>query len=99
VYHRGPLAKPAYQAHLLLRIGFRMTPDSPTPRPRVTRPYRDRRSAGHRPPAPPETLTHQAIGAVRFAQSLLNLSRPGIERQVAGLKTRRSSPDDDADEH
>jgi hypothetical protein len=50
---------------------------------------------GLRPPETAGTTPNQAIGAVRFAQSLLHLSRTSIELQAAGLKTRRTSPDDD----
>lgn len=46
-------------------------------------------------PEPTEATPHQDIGAVRFARSLLHLSRPRIELQAAGLKARRTSPDDD----
>lgn len=72
-----------------------MAPDTITPRPRTTRANRDRRWVGPRPPETAETIPYQGINAVRFAQSLLHLSRPRIELQVAGLKTRRTSPDDD----
>jgi len=41
-----------------------------------------------------EATLHQGIGAMRFAQSLLHLSRSRIELQAAGLKAR-TSPDDD----
>jgi hypothetical protein len=34
------------------------------------------------------------VSVARFAQALLNLNRPSIERQAAGL-TARTSPDDD----
>jgi hypothetical protein len=48
---------------------------------------------GPRRPETPELS--QGVGVVRFAQSLLHLSRPRIELQAAGLRARRSSPDDD----
>jgi hypothetical protein len=48
-----------------------------------------------RPPDPAVTIPHPGIGAARFAQSLLRLSRPSIERQVARLKARRTFPGDD----
>ena len=70
-----------------------MVPDTITPRPR-TRGSRERPCVG-RPPEPTEAAPHQGIGAVRFAQSLLHLTRSRIELQVAGLKARRASPDDD----
>ena len=72
-----------------------MPPDTITPRPRTTRASRDRRWVGPRPPETVETIPYQGINAVRFAQSLLQMSRPRIELQAAGLKTRRTSPDDD----
>lgn len=72
-----------------------MAPDTITPRHRATRTSRDRRPVGLRPPETAETIPDQSIGAVRFAQSLLHLSRASIELQAAGLKTQRTSPDDD----
>jgi hypothetical protein len=50
---------------------------------------------GLRPPETAETIPDQGISAVRFAQSLLDLSRASIELQAAGLRARRTSPDDD----
>lgn len=71
-----------------------MAPDTITPRPRATRASRDRRCVG-RPTEPTEAAAPQGTGAIRFAQSLLHLSRSRIEFQAAGLKARRTSPDDD----
>ena len=70
-----------------------MAPDTVTPR-RSNRATRERRCVG-RPPEPIETAAHPGTGAMRFAQSLLHLSRARIELQAAGLRTRRTSPDDD----
>ncbi len=47
------------------------------------------------PPETAETTAEQCSSAVRFALSLVHLSRPRIELQAIGLKTRRASPDDD----
>lgn len=69
-----------------------MAPDTLTP-PRRT--SRDRRPIGPRlPEAASIPVPRQAVSVARFAQSLLELSRPSIERQVTGLKAR-TSPDDD----
>lgn len=72
-----------------------MAPDTVTPSPRVTRASRDRRWVGPPPSEPTEATLRQGIGAMRFARSLLHLSRSRIELQAAGLKARRTSPDDD----
>ncbi len=72
-----------------------MAPDTVTPRPRATRTGGDRRPVGLPSPETAGTIGEPGTGAVRFAQSLLHLSRTGIERQAAGLRARRTSPDDD----
>jgi hypothetical protein len=70
-----------------------MAPDHATPGPRIRRTHRDRRQVGCRPPETAESIRQGT--AVRFAQSLLHLSRPSIEHRVAELRARRISPDDD----
>jgi hypothetical protein len=72
-----------------------MAPETTSPSPRTTRANRERRWAGHRPPETAETIADQCLAAVRFAQSLLHLSRPRIELHAVWLETRRASPDDD----
>ena len=72
-----------------------MPPDTVTPSPGTVRSSRDRRRAGTRPPETAATISHQGVGAARFAQSLLHLSRPNIGHLVARLNARRTSPDDD----
>ena len=69
-----------------------MAPDTVTPPPRTSR---DRRRICPSPSEPAVTISHPGIGAVRFAQSLLHLSRPSIERLVAQLKARRTFSGDD----
>ena len=64
-----------------------------TPGPRTSRAYRDRRQVGSRSPETAESVPKGK--AVRFAQSLLHLSRLSIEHRVAELRDRRISPDDD----
>ncbi len=72
-----------------------MEPDTLTPRHRATRTGGERRPVGLRPPETAGAIVEQGSGAVRFAQSLLHLSRTGIEGQAAGLRARRTAPDDD----
>jgi hypothetical protein len=72
-----------------------MAPDTDTPRRRTTRASRDRRWAGPGQPKTAEAISHQRIDAARFNQSLLHMSRPKIELQAAGLRTRGASPGDD----
>lgn len=72
-----------------------MAPDTATPPPGTSRTSQDRRRVRPRPPEPAVTIPHPGIGAARFAQSLLHLNRPSIERQVARLRARRTFPGDD----
>ena len=72
-----------------------MAPDTDTRRHRTTRGSRDRRWAGPGQPKMAEGISHQHIDAARFTQSLLHMSRPRIELQAAGLRTRGTSPGDD----
>jgi hypothetical protein len=72
-----------------------MAPDPTSPRPRTSPASRQRRCAGPRPAQAPDTIPGKGISALRFTQSLLHLSRVRIELHAAGLKARRSSPDDD----
>jgi hypothetical protein len=72
-----------------------MAHDTATPRPRTTRANRDRRREGSHFPETAAAIPGQGISAVRFARSLLQLSRSRLEHQAAGLKTRRASPEDD----
>ena len=46
-------------------------------------------------PETAERIPEQGISGARFAQSLLHLSGPRIERQAVGLKKRSTSPDHD----
>ena len=72
-----------------------MPPDTVTPSPGTVRSSRPRRRVGPRPPETAARISQQRVGAARFAQSLLHLSRPSIERLVARLGARRTSADDD----
>ncbi|MGH9281709.1 MAG: hypothetical protein ACRD0S_02100 [Acidimicrobiales bacterium] len=72
-----------------------MAPETVTSRPRTTRASRDRRGESPRQPETADTTPGEAIGVVRFTQALLHMTRPRIELQVAGLRARRTSPDDD----
>jgi hypothetical protein len=72
-----------------------MPPDTVTPRLRTAR-AKPRSATGR--PRPPETASPSPvprISAIRFARSLLQLSRPRIERQAADLEIRRSAAEDD----
>jgi hypothetical protein len=72
-----------------------MPPDTVTPTPGTVRTNRTRRRMVPRPPDPAASISRQRVGAARFAQSLLHLGRPSIERLVAQLDARRTSADDD----
>lgn len=72
-----------------------MAPDTDTPHGRTTRPSQDRRRVGPGQPETSETVISPGIRVIRFSQSLLHMSRARIEVQAAGLKARRTSPDDD----
>ena len=72
-----------------------MGPDTLTPSFGSIRTSRDRRPVGPRPPeAASIPVPRQAVSVARFAQALLDMDRPSIERQAARL-TARTSPDDD----
>ena len=72
-----------------------MARDTISPRPGTNPASRQRGCAGPGPAQAPATIPGQGISALRFTQSLLHLSRARIELHAAGLKARRSSPDDD----
>jgi hypothetical protein len=68
-----------------------MAPDTVTPRLRTAN--RDRCRLGL--PQPGAPIPHQGISAVRFAQSLLHMSRARIDLQAAALEAQRTAPGDD----
>jgi hypothetical protein len=72
-----------------------MAPDADTRRRRTSRASPDRRWAGPGQSKRFEATSHERIDAARFTQSLLYMSRPRIELQAAGLRTRGTSPGDD----
>lgn len=72
-----------------------MAPDISTPRLRATRDKRRSAAGRPRPPETAATLPVPRISAVRFARSLLALSRSRIGRQAAALEIRRTSAEDD----
>src|SRR5688500_12825296 len=69
-----------------------MSPDTDAP---CRRTARYRRGVGARTPATPTPIPDPGLGVASFVESLLNMSRSGLERQAAALRARRASPDDD----